>query len=114
MIDFANELKKAYSGDAWHGKNLSSIISSVKDEQVFKRPIPNAHTIAELVLDLTAWTDEVASRLMGNEAKEPENGGWPEVKEESAVAWETILREFHVVNEKLINLTLMMNDDQWK
>lgn len=114
MIDLAKELKKAYSGDAWHGNNLSSIISSVKDEYVFRRPIPHAHTIAELVLHLKAWTDEVISRLMGAEAKEPENWGWPEVMEESIVAWETILRGFHVANEKLINFTLMMTEDQWK
>jgi len=114
MIDIANELKKAYSGDAWHGNNLSSIISSVKDGQVFKRPIPSAHTIAELVLHLTAWTDEVISRLIGNEVKEPESGDWPEITEESAAAWETILRGFHVANEKLINFTLMMTEDQWR
>lgn len=114
MIDCANELKKAYSGNAWHGNNLSSIISSVKDDQVFKRPIPNAHTIAELVLHMTAWTEEVISRLMGAEVKEPENGNWPEVTEETAIAWEIILRGFHVANEKLINFTMMMNEDQWK
>lgn len=113
MIDFASELRKAYSGDAWHGNNLSAIISSVKDRQVFKRPIANAHTIAELVLHLTAWTEEVISRLMGNVAKEPENGDWPEVNEETPAYWNVILRDFHIANEKLINLSLMMTGDQW-
>lgn len=114
MIDFASELRKAYSGDAWHGNNLSAIISSVKDDQVFKRAVPGAHTVAELVLHLTAWTEEVISRLMGNVAKDPENGDWPEVKEEAAACWDVILRDFHVANEKLINLTLMMTHEQWQ
>ena len=113
MIDFASELRKAYSGDAWHGNSLSVIISSVTDGQVFKRPIANAHTIAELVLHLTAWTEEVISRLMGNMAKEPENGDWPKVNEETSASWDVILRDFHVANEKLINLALMMTGDQW-
>jgi len=111
MIDLANELKKAYSGDAWHGNNLSSIISSVRDYQVFKRPVPG-HTIAELVFHLTAWTDEVISRLMENVAGEPEIGDWPIVTEDSTVAWGTILRGFHLANEKLINFVLMMTKDQ--
>ena len=80
MIDFANELRKGYNGDAWHGNSLSAIISSVNKDQIFKRPIPNAHTIAELVLHLTSWTEEVFSRLEGNLAKEPEKGDWPMAK----------------------------------
>lgn len=114
MIDFANELRKAYNSDAWHGNNISTVISSVKDGQAFKRPVPNAHTIAELVLHMTAWTEEVISRLMGNETKEPESGDWPEVKEETATSWDVILRDFHIANEKLINLTMMMDNEQWQ
>ncbi|TDQ10384.1 DinB family protein [Pedobacter metabolipauper] len=113
MIDFANELRKGYIGDAWHGMNISSIISSVKYDQAFKHPIPNAHSIAELVLHLTSWTEEVDSRLMGNLSKDPVKGDWPMPKEETAQEWDFIVSDFHIANEKLLNLAMTMPSDQW-
>lgn len=113
MIDFANELRKAYMGDAWHGKNVSSIISSVKDSQAFSRPIPDAHTIAEIVLHLTSWTGEVNSRLMGKVSGEPAQGDWPEPVEETPSGWNAIVSDFHIENEKLINLSMSFMADDW-
>lgn len=114
MIDFANELRKGYSGDAWHGNCVSAIISSVSKDQIFKRPIPTAHTIAELVLHLTSWTEEVFSRLEGNLAKEPEKGDWPMAKEETMQEWDAILSDFRLANEKLLNLAREISEDQWR
>ncbi|RZK77061.1 MAG: DinB family protein [Pedobacter sp.] len=113
MIDFANELRKAYMGDAWHGNNVSSIISSVEESQAFSRPIPDAHTIAEMVLHLTSWTGEVNSRLMGKVSGEPLKGDWPVPIEETPSAWSAIVSDFRIENEKLINLSMSFIADDW-
>lgn len=113
MIDFANELRKAYYGDAWHGNSVSAILALVNKDQMFSRPIPNVHSIAEIVLHLTSWTEEVYSRLEGNIAEEPENGGWPKVKEETMQEWNAILSEFRLANEKLLYLAMEISEDQW-
>ncbi|TCD02409.1 DinB family protein [Pedobacter psychroterrae] len=113
MIDFSNELRKAYIGDAWHGNNVSCIISSVKDNQAFSRPIVDAHSIAEIVLHLTSWTEEVSSRLMGKISAEPAKGDWPSPIEETTVTWNAIVSDFHIENEKLINLSMSFMADDW-
>lgn len=113
MIDFANELRKGYSGDAWHGNSVSAILALVSKDQVFNRPIPNVHSIAEIVLHLTSWTEEVFSRLEGNVAKEPENGGWPKAKEETMQEWNAIVSDFRLANEKLLYLAMEISEDQW-
>lgn len=113
MIDFANELRKAYYGDAWHGNSVSAILALVNKDQIFTRPIPNVHSIAEIVLHLTSWTEEVYSRLDGSIAKEPENDGWPKVKEETMQEWNAILSEFRLANEKLLHLAMEISEDQW-
>lgn len=113
MIDFSNELRKAYIGDAWHGNNVSHIISSVKDNQAFSRPIADAHSIAEIVLHLTSWTEEVSSRLMGKISAEPAKGDWPNPIEETTTAWDAIVSDFHIENEKLINLSMSFMADDW-
>lgn len=113
MIDFANELRKGYNGDAWHGNSVSAILALVNKDQIFNRPIPNVHSIAEIVLHLTSWTEEVFSRLEGNIAKEPENGGWPKAKEETMQEWNAIVSEFRLANEKLLYLAMEISEDQW-
>jgi uncharacterized damage-inducible protein DinB len=116
MIDFANELRKAYNGDAWHSNNLSVIISpvNVKYDQAFRRPIPNAHTIGELVLHLTVWTEDVISRLMDNITKKTEKGDWPILHEKTLSVWDNSLSDFHLANDKLLNLSMTLVADQWQ
>jgi len=113
MIDFANELRKAYSGDAWHGNNISTVIAAVKVGQAFAHPIPGAHSIAELVLHLSSWTEEVISRLSGNLPKEPLKGDWPIPLYKTEAQWKVILTDFNQINEDLLILVAQFSEEQW-
>lgn len=113
MIDFAYELRKAYSGDVWHGNNISIVIAAVRAEQAFMYPIPGAHSIAELVLHLSSWTEEVISRLSGNLPKEPQKGDWPVPLYQTEAHWDAILRDFNQINEDLLILVAQFSEEQW-
>jgi uncharacterized damage-inducible protein DinB len=113
MIDFANELRKAYSGDAWHGNNISMGIAAVKAGQAFAHPIPGAHSIVELVLHLSSWTEEVISRLSGNLPKEPQKGDWPVPLHKTEAQWKAILADFSQINENLLILVTQFSEEQW-
>jgi uncharacterized damage-inducible protein DinB len=104
MINLVNELRKAYNGDAWHGNNTLSLLRSANPQKVFTHPIPDAHSIAELALHLTSWTEEVADRINGASAKEPSRGDWPVPSVQSEVEWELIVSDFEKANTKLIGL----------
>jgi uncharacterized damage-inducible protein DinB len=104
MLNLVDELQKAYHGDAWHGNNTLNLLLNANSQKVFTHPIPNAHSIAELALHLTAWTEEVAERLSGAPANEPSRGDWPTPTETSIAAWEMIVNDFKKANEKLIEL----------
>ncbi|SHG84933.1 DinB family protein [Pedobacter caeni] len=113
MIDFAKELRKAYDGDAWHGNNISTVVASVKVAQAFTHPIPDAHSIAELVLHLSSWTEEVISRLSGNLPKEPLKGDWPVPAHQTDEYWEVIVNDFDRINEDLLALVNQFSEEQW-
>jgi uncharacterized damage-inducible protein DinB len=113
MIDFANELRKAYGGDAWHGNNISTVIAAVRVGQAFAHPIPSAHSIVELVLHLSSWTEEVISRLSGNPPKEPLKGDWPVPMQETEAQWKVILTDFNQINENLLILVEQFSEEQW-
>lgn len=112
-INLISDLKKAFNGDAWHGGNLMQQLNFVKAENAFHHFIPNAHSIAEIVLHITAWTDEVNSRLLGASAKEPEVGDWPLPHATNRKEWEKIVFDCKVSNEELIRVCERLNNDSW-
>jgi len=76
-IRIIDELTRAIDGDAWHGDPIAKILDGVTAAQAASRPVPEAHTIWEIVRHMTAWTNEVARRLSGRPAGEPAEGDWP-------------------------------------
>jgi uncharacterized damage-inducible protein DinB len=70
------DLHKVYDGDPWHGSSITEILKGIDPDVATHRSIPRAHTIWEIVLHMTAWTREVASRVRGAPAKSPPED-WP-------------------------------------
>ena len=70
------DLHQVYDGDPWHGSSITAVLAGIDAEMAAQRPIPGAHTIWEIVLHMTAWTREVASRVRGADAKNPPED-WP-------------------------------------
>ena len=73
----AEDLRRAWDGNPWHGSSVAAILESVTPVQAAARPIPTAHTIWELVLHMAAWAGEVTRRLGGAPPGEPVEGDWP-------------------------------------
>ena len=113
MFNLPGEIKKAFNGDAWHGNHVMQTLNNVMPENAFQHFIPNAHSIAEIALHLTSWTEEVSSRLNGNLAVEPAMGDWPPVHDQSAQGWEKIIFNFKVANEELIRVCENIDANQW-
>ena len=61
----ADQLRRAFSGDAWHGSPLSKLVSDVSADQAFARPLQSAHTIWELVLHIDAWVNAALQAAHG-------------------------------------------------
>jgi uncharacterized damage-inducible protein DinB len=94
-LRLATQVEGAVSGPAWHGASLEENLKGLTPEQAAARPVPDAHSIWELVLHLTAWAGEVTRRLGGAEPAMPAEGDWPAVGVVSTAALER-LRSAHV------------------
>lgn len=113
MINLVDELQKAYNGDAWHGSNTLSLLLEANPEKVFSHPVPNGHSIAELVLHLIAWTEEAIERVNGKSAQEPARGDWPAPIEMSLTEWNEILNQFKAANQELIEILIDLKSPNW-
>ena len=51
----ADQLTRAFKGNAWHGPALNELLANVTAEQSAGRPLASAHSIWELVLHIEVW-----------------------------------------------------------
>src|SRR5215469_4626342 len=85
----ADQLRRAFSGDAWHGSPLSELLSDVAADQAFARPLPSAHNIWESVLHIDAWVNAALQAALGGVMPKlvGTDGDWPLISDNNPVAW---------------------------
>jgi uncharacterized damage-inducible protein DinB len=108
----ADQLRRAFDGDAWHGDSLFEILKGVTAAQAAARPIASAHSIWELVLHIAAW-DGAARRRLGGVALELSDAeNFPPVTDVSEAAWRAVLEEVRRVHEKLVEAVAALPDSR--
>jgi hypothetical protein len=105
-----DELTRAVEGDPWHGTSLQAILEGVTAADAARRPIPNAHTIWELVRHLTAWTGEVNRRLAGHPPGDPQEGDWPAPSGTSEAAWRDDVRALFEAHRRVLASVASQSD----
>jgi uncharacterized damage-inducible protein DinB len=75
----SDQVRLAHRGPAWHGSSIAENLEGLDAAQAAARPVREAHSIWEIVLHMTGWTEEVERRL---------GGGAPSVHEALAAAIE--------------------------
>ena len=83
----ADQIQRALNGNAWHGPSWREALEGVTREAAFLRPIPEAHTIAEIVMHATTWHDVVRRRLDGEAPDVPDAEDWPPGTIRDEAAW---------------------------
>ena len=109
----ADQLRRAFSGDAWHGSPLSELLSDVAADQAFAHPLPSAHTIWELVLHIDAWVNaalqaaqgDVMPKLVGTD------GDWPPIRDNSPQVWVKTKAHFFEGAEQLAKAVAAFSDE---
>ena len=90
-----DQLRRAYEGEAWHGPSLRELLDRVAAAQAARRPLPQAHTIWELVLHIAAWESIVRRRLGGEAVEATPEQDWPPVPDTGDAAWKKALDDLH-------------------
>jgi len=100
--ELADDLRRIWHGDAWHGPALGELLADVTAERAATRVLSGAHTVWGLLLHLTAWSDVFRRRIDGEAVEEPEEGDFPATPEPSAPAWTEARSRAERVHERLI------------
>jgi uncharacterized damage-inducible protein DinB len=106
------ELEKALSGQPWYGEPIYTILDKVTFEMAYERQ-GHAHTIAEIVLHMFSWTEEVIDRMNEKPASLPVSGNWPHPGELDENKWGLWLADFKLVNVNLAKTIQDFPEEKW-
>jgi uncharacterized damage-inducible protein DinB len=99
----ADQIHRAFEGNTWHGDSILELLKDVNAATAAARPIPNAHSIWELVLHITAWDDAVRRRAGGTTLTLSDEENFPPVKDTSETAWQKALDHMTQKHKELVD-----------
>jgi uncharacterized damage-inducible protein DinB len=111
----ADQLRRAFHGQAWHGPAVLELLKDVTAQQAAARPLAAAHSIWELALHIGAWERTARRWLAGEIAELPHLAGdddWPPVRDASDAAWKQTLESLAAEHERLGQLAGQLSDLQ--
>jgi hypothetical protein len=105
-----DELTRAMDTDPWHGNPVARILDGIDAAAAATKPPGNAHSIWEIVRHMTAWTGEVARRLDGHPAGEPQEGDWPAPSGTDAAAWQRDVQQLFDAHQRVLAQVQALTD----
>ena len=108
----ADQIRRAFDGEAWHGDALVEVLSNVSAAQAAARPIKNAHTIWEIVLHIAAWDRAVLRRIGGTAVDLSDSENFPAILDTGELAWETAVEQTRRVHSDLVKAVSAFPDSR--
>jgi len=106
------QLNEIQNGSLWFDQSFEEKLAPLTEKQVFKRPNPQIHSIAEQISHILAWRRECLLRFEGRRTElmdSPED--WKTNKELAPLGWEQLKKELSSTKQALIDLISGEDDE---
>jgi uncharacterized damage-inducible protein DinB len=109
----ADQLRCAFRGEAWHGPSVLELLAEVDAATAAAHPLPDVHSIWELVLHIAAWDEAVNLRIVANKPVSLKGDkNFPPVRDESKAAWKKALVHLKKTHAALIKTVAALSDSR--
>jgi len=109
----ADQLRCAFEGSAWHGPAVLELLSDIDATTAASHPMPEAHSIWELVLHITAWDGAVNRRIVTRKAVTLNDAqNFPKVKDKSRAAWKETIALLKTTHKALVKTVAALPDSR--
>jgi uncharacterized damage-inducible protein DinB len=98
----ADQLRRAFEGDAWHGPALLELLDNVNAATAAAKPLADVHSIWELVLHIAAWDGATCCRLAGEVCQPEGTDNFPVVPKPTEAAWRKAVAESKRAHDVLV------------
>lgn len=107
----ADQLRRAFDGDAWHGPALLELLKDVDAATAAAKPLPDVHSIWELVLHIAAWDTAGFHRLAGEKAQLKGTANFPLVPvPPTEEAWRSTVTSITRRHKKLVDTVARLTE----
>ena len=103
---YIDELKDIQNGSIWIGSSYERKLNAINEDLVFKRPIKDMHSIAEIISHLTLWRDETILKIRTGTGRKTDDceENWLTNAQLKPKGWTKIKTEYDNSLSKLIAL----------
>jgi uncharacterized damage-inducible protein DinB len=111
--NIVKQLQDIQNQENWLDENFENKIEQISDERAFQRPLPELHSVAELISHLWVWRMESIKKLTGMEShltvESPQN--WRTNEELKKIGWQKLKADFYQSQQELIQLIENKSDE---
>jgi uncharacterized damage-inducible protein DinB len=108
----AEQLRRAFYGSAWHGPALFELLEDVDAAAAAAKPLPDVHSIWELVLHVAVWDDAALRRLDGNKWQPTGLANFPPVIKPTEAAWRKAVGATKRTHDRLVKTVAGLSDSR--
>jgi hypothetical protein len=102
-VRIADQLQRAFGGEAWHGPPLRELLTDVTWSQANARPLASAHTIWEIVLHIESYVSAALEAAEGGVMPKiyqtPQD--WRIVSDAGEASWTSTVKRLFAGGERL-------------
>ncbi len=108
----ADQIRRAFEGEAWHGDSLLQLLSDVDAKTASAHPVKDAHSIWELVLHIAAWDGAALHRSQGKAVELTDEENFPSVEDTSDAAWKRAVARARKTHDELVKTVAAFPDSR--
>lgn len=110
--DLIKQLQELLHGPLWLDEHFDKKLSSISAEEAFINPLPDMHSVAELLSHLNVWLRACMDRMTGteNSLKDHSPDNWKNNAQLKTDGWEVLKEEFYALHDELIRLIETSDD----
>jgi uncharacterized damage-inducible protein DinB len=108
-----NQLMAIQEGKVWVGSTYESKLRQINEENAFIRPLPDMHSVAEIVAHLTTWRKESILKIRTGKGSltDDDEANWYANEKLKEQTWAAILADYKASLSTLIELLNSKEDD---
>jgi uncharacterized damage-inducible protein DinB len=112
ILLIAEQIKDAYEGQPWFGRNVKDILSEVDESVVFEKS-KGQHSILELVWHMAIWKEFIINRLRGDKKSIHyfEENDWRQLNHADKNLWPQGLQQLDKAHNELVEVIRQQTDD---
>ncbi len=108
----AGQLRRAFEGNAWHGPALLELLQDVDAATAAGKPLPDVHSIWELVLHIAAWDAAASRRIAGEKIQLTGLANFPLVPKPTEAAWRKAIAHVKRTHDALVKMVATLPESR--